>query len=154
MIDDWNVLCPNIIFIVGDLILGGAAEGIEKQWDICESVIDTINPSFIPLPGGHDIADEETEKIYEKRIGPTKFALEIGNSLFIALNTEGVGQLPGEFSESHLTWLKETLSQNKSKNIFIMMHQTIFNTNLYGAKWDAVADLLKDLSGSSCFCRS
>ena len=36
------------------------------------------------------------------------------------------------------------LSQNNSENIFIMMHQPVFNTDLYGDKWDVVADLLKD----------
>ena len=55
-----------------------------------------------------------------------------------------MGQLSGEFSESHLTWLKEMLSQNNSENIFIMMHQPVLNTDLYGDKWDVVADLLKD----------
>jgi hypothetical protein len=143
MIEDWNVLNPNMIFIVGDLILGGAAEGVKEQWDICEDAINTIKPPFIPLPGGHDIADEESEKIYERRIGPTKYSLVYGNSNFIALNTEEVGQFPGELSETQMLWLVETLKKNRSHNIFIMMHQPIFNTDLYGSKWDKIAALLK-----------
>ncbi|MCP4176540.1 MAG: hypothetical protein GY756_02140 [bacterium] len=144
MIKDWNILCPNMVFIVGDLILGGAADGVEEQWDICKESVNKIKPPFIPLPGGHDIADEESEKIYERRIGPSKWSIKFGNSLFIALNTEEIGQLPGELSESQTEWLKKTLLANTSKNIFIMMHQPIFNTNLYDNKWNKIADILKD----------
>ncbi|HJO92868.1 MAG TPA: metallophosphoesterase [Victivallales bacterium] len=143
MIEDWNILKPDMIFIVGDLILGGAAECVEDQWNICEKTIDRVEPPFIPLPGGHDIADEESEKIYERRIGPAKYSLEYGNSRFIALNTEEIGQFPGELSKSQMLWLKETLAKNRSDNIFIMMHQPVFNKELYGNKWDKIAELFK-----------
>ena len=143
MIKDWNVVKPSMIFVIGDLILGGAAEGVDEQWDIFEKNIAKIKPPFFPLVGGHDISDKATENIYTNRIGPTRYALPYGNSLFISLDTEEVGQSPGVLSDNQLQWLKKVLSTSTAKNIFIMMHQPIFDTAGYGNNWEKIETLFK-----------
>jgi hypothetical protein len=143
MIKDWNALKPNLIFIDGDNIFGGSASGVDKQWDIYENHIAKIKPPIFSIVGGHDIADEATQKIFTNRIGPVMFSINYGNSEFIALDTEENGQPSGIFSGKQLNWLKNKLAVSKAKNIFIMMHQPIFNTNHYGSKWNKVAELFK-----------
>jgi hypothetical protein len=143
MIKDWNVLKPSMIFVIGDLILGGASEGVDSQWDIFEKNIAKIKPPFFPLVGGHDISDKATEDIYTKRIGPTTYTLPYGNSQFIVLDTEEVGQAPGVLSDKQLKWLKNVLAESKAENIFVMMHQPIFDKKDYGNSWKKITALLK-----------
>ncbi|MCP4180420.1 MAG: hypothetical protein GY756_21880 [bacterium] len=143
MIKDWNALRPNLIFIDGDNIFGGSASGLDKQWDIYESHIAEIKSPVFSIVGGHDIADEATQKIFTKRIGPVMFSINYGNSEFIALDTEENGQASGVFSNKQINWLKEKLASSKAENIFIMMHQPIFSTHDYGTKWNKIAKLFK-----------
>ncbi|HJO94064.1 MAG TPA: metallophosphoesterase [Victivallales bacterium] len=143
MIKDWNALMPNLIFIDGDNIFGGAASGVNKQWDIYEKHIAEIKSPIFSIVGGHDIADEATQKIFTNRIGPVMFSVNYGNSQFIALDTEENGQSSGVFSDKQLNWLKKELASSKAENIFIMMHQPIFDIKHYGNKWNKVAKLLK-----------
>ncbi len=142
MIAEWNRIRPDFVVDVGDLVLGGAAEGIAPQWDEFERVVGQIEVPFFPVAGNHDVFDPATEKIYTDRIGPMRFAFSYGNSRFIMLNSEEQGQVYG-ISEGQLNWLKEDLEQSRDQHIFVFLHQPFFAYDDAEKHWAQVHKLLK-----------
>jgi len=122
MIAEWNVLRPALIVEIGDLILGGAAEGIPVQWDLFEETIAAIEPPYFPIPGNHDINDADTERMWLDRMGPTHYSFRYGNSRFIILNSEEVNALD-RLSGEQVAWFKTELEKSKESNIFVFLHQ-------------------------------
>ncbi len=57
MIEEWNLLNPLFVASVGDMILGGAVEGLDEQWTEFEGIIGKLQVPFFPAPGNHDISD-------------------------------------------------------------------------------------------------
>jgi hypothetical protein len=141
MIREFNVLRPVFALDCGDLILGGAAEGLGPQWDEFEEVVARCEIPFIPVAGNHDISDAPTEKIWIDRMGPTKFSFAVGNSLFIALNTEEVGALD-RISDEQVEWLKSLLENSDAKHIFVFMHKPYFVQN-WEENWSNSAKVLE-----------
>ena len=131
IIKDWNIWRPTLAFDMGDLIFGGSAEGVPQQWDIYDKTWAPLQVPYFTLPGGHDISDKPTEDLYIKRVVPIYYRLSYGNCDFITLDTEENGQAPGILSDKQINWLKKTLSESKAANIFIMMHQPIFDPEMY-----------------------
>ena len=141
-IQEWNVLEPAFVIDAGDLILGGAAEGLGPQWDEFERVTGHSTAPFIPAPGNHDVSDAATEQIYLDRIGPTKFSFDYGNAQFIVLNTEEVGAV-NRISDEQITWLEGELESTEARHIFIFMHKPYFAFETWDERWSMVADVLK-----------
>ena len=135
-----NILKPNFIFEAGDIILGGAAEGVPAQWDVFEKTIAACEPPYLAIPGNHDISDAATERMWLERMGPTHYTFAYGNSLFIGMNSEEVGALD-RISDDQVTWLKEQLAASKAANIFVFLHKPYFahegDPDMAGKMWDA-----------------
>lgn len=125
IIREVNILKPNFVFEAGDIVLGGAAEGVPAQWDVFDQTIAACEPPYLALPGNHDISNEATERIWLERMGPTHYAFDYGNSLFIALNSEEVGALD-RISDEQVAWLKEQLEASEATNIFVFLHKPYF----------------------------
>ncbi len=141
MIEEWNILNPPFMVSLGDLILGGAIEGLDSQWKEFEQIIARLQVPFFPTPGNHDISNKESEEIYKLRIGPVCYAFSYGNARFIFLNTEEPGQVD-TFSDIQIEWLKKELSKLKEKHLFIFFHKPYFvDPNHRG--WSAIEPLLQ-----------
>lgn len=134
-------LQPRFVVDCGDLILGGAAEGIGPQWDEFEEVVAGCAAPFFPVAGNHDISDSATERIWLERMGPTQYSFRVGNSLFIALNTEEVNALD-RISEDQVLWLKGLLEATDAKHIFCFMHKPYFAQD-WKENWSNVAEALR-----------
>lgn len=122
---EFNLLKPHFVVHVGDIVLGGAAEGVPPQWDLWEETVAVCEPPYLVLPGNHDISDQATEDIWTTRIGPTHYAFRYGNSFFVLLNSEEQGAVE-RISDAQTTWLKEQLASAGADNIFVFLHQPYF----------------------------
>ena len=150
MLAEFNILKPAFVIDDGDLILGGAAEGLPPQWAYFESVIAKLQVPFFPVPGNHDISDAASEQLYMQHMGPTRYTFRYGNSLFIVLDSEEVGALD-RIPDAQIDWLKQQLaSAGDVKNIFLHLHQPFF-TDVdelgkpvdWHEHWSNVADAIK-----------
>jgi hypothetical protein len=128
MVREFNVLKPSFVIEAGDIVLGGAAEGVPQQWDVFDAVIRGLEVPYFPAPGNHDITDAATEKIWSDRNGPTYYSFRYGNSLFVSLNTEAQDAVQN-IPDSQIAWLNTVLDATDAKNIFIYLHRPLF-TNL------------------------
>ena len=68
-----NLLQPEFVMSVGDLIQGYTTDTIEinRQWDEFTGFVDKLEMPFFFVPGNHDITNPVMEQIWKKRIGPT-----------------------------------------------------------------------------------
>lgn len=127
MLREFNVLQPSFVMDVGDLILGGAAEGLPPQWKAFEQVVGQCQVPFFPVVGNHDVSDAASEQLWMREMGPTRYSFRYGNSLFIALDSEEVDaldRLPG----AQVEWLKTELQAAVGvTNIFLFLHQPLFS---------------------------
>lgn len=135
---EFNILKPDLVVHAGDIVLGGAAEGVPAQWDLFDEVIAECEPPFVALPGNHDISDEATERIWRERMGPTHYSFSYGNSFFVLLNSEEVGAID-RLSDEQVAWLEEQLDSTNAENIFVFLHRPYFShegdPDQAGAHW-------------------
>ena len=159
-LQEFNILKPNFVVEVGDIVLGGAAEGVPAQWDLFEQVIKTCEVPYVAAPGNHDISDAATEKLWRERMGPTFYSFRYGNSQFVLLNSEEVGAVD-RISDEQVAWLKKELESSTAKNIFLFLHQHYFEhaddpaappEQYWGKHWANVAAVLQGHPVRAVFC--
>ncbi|MDX9972314.1 MAG: metallophosphoesterase [FCB group bacterium] len=125
-IREFNILKPELVLHVGDIVLGGAAEGVPAQWDLFDETFKALEPPFFAAPGNHDISDAITQKLWLERMGPTYYRFEYGNSCFIFLDTEEEIVDTERISDVQVAWLKDQLNATKAAHIFVFLHRPYF----------------------------
>ena len=142
MIDEWNLLKPDLVMCVGDMIMGGPASEVGVMWDEFLGRMETLNAPFFPTAGNHDVNDEPgVFRIYEERVAPFNYTVTRGNVLFVVLNTEEPGD-PDGFSQAQRDWLQKTLASSTAKHIFLFLHVPLFAGN-WERDWQPTADILR-----------
>ena len=149
MIQEWNILKPAFAIEVGDLILGGSADGLPQQWDLFVETIAKCEPPYFPVPGNHDISDAASEQLWMDRMGPVRYAFSYGNSRFIVLDSEEIDALD-RLSDAQVAWFKQELESTKAANIFVFLHQPYWTTEhdpekndeTWEKRWRYLADVM------------
>ncbi len=154
---DTNLLEPDLVMTVGDLIQG---YNQTPQWmdDMREfkGIMDNLLCPWFPVAGNHDIywrgenkPDGEHERSYEMHFGPLWYAFTHKNCMFIALYTDEGDPNTGEkainkpntqvMSQEQLDWLKQTLAKGSDlDHIFVFLHHPRWLRGNYGDDWDKV----------------
>ncbi|MCR9245788.1 MAG: metallophosphoesterase [bacterium] len=159
---DTNLLDPDLVFTVGDLIQGYNGQ---KEWmaqaDEFKSSMAELHMPWFPVAGNHDIywrgpgrPAGQHEKNYEAEFGPLWYAVQHKDCWFLALYTDEGNPKTGEknfhkpecqrMSEAQFTWLADILKKAKqARHVFVFMHHPRWLPQ-YGNDWDRVHTLLKD----------
>lgn len=85
-----NLLRPELIINVGDLIEGGTEElaDLDRQWDsFDERANRAIAPVFY-VGGNHDRTGQVMQRVWDERIGPGYYNFRYKDVLFLVLDTE------------------------------------------------------------------
>jgi len=154
---DTNLLHPDFVFTVGDLIQGyNDQEPWLKQMREYKSVMDELLCPWFPVAGNHDVywrgpdkPEGEHESNYEMHFGPLWYAFEHKNSWFISLYTDEGNPLTGErtfskpeaqrMSPEQFEWLQSILKRAKdAEHIFIFAHHPRWIGGRYGDDWNRV----------------
>jgi hypothetical protein len=146
-VDKVNLLQPEFVISVGDLIEGYTTDTLEinRQWDEFSGFVEKLEMPFFYVPGNHDLTNPVMERIWKKRFGPTYYAFVYKEVLFIALNSEdqtrGAGK--GSISPPQLEWIKKTLDTHRNvKWTFLFMHQPLWVQETDPVNWFDVEKLL------------
>ena len=89
-VEQLNLLRPELIVNVGDLIDGGSDDDAElnRQWDsFDERALRTRAPIFY-AGGNHDLTGEVSREVWKERLGPRYYHFVYKNVLFLVLDTE------------------------------------------------------------------
>ena len=137
-IEQINILKPDNVFIVGDLIYGYTRnkEELNYQWNGFFKTISFLNSKYYLVNGNHDTSSNEVgEEVFKKRIGELRWVKRFKNKLFIALNTEEISHV-SEISDEQFLFLKNALKKYKRvKYKFVMLHKPLWWKNYDENDW-------------------
>jgi predicted phosphodiesterase len=85
-----NLLRPEMIMNVGDLIEGGSIDPAElhRQWDWFDKRAERVRGPIFYAGGNHDLTGELSRKVWKARLGPRYYHFVYKNVLFLVLDTE------------------------------------------------------------------
>ena len=157
---DTNLLEPDFVMTVGDLINGYSNEEIwMTQMKEYKSIMSQLACPWFPVAGNHDIywrgkdkskkPEGEMEAAYEMHFGPLWYAFEHKNSWFIILYSDEGDPQTGEktfgkpaaqkMSPEQFSWLDQTLTKAKgAEHVFLFLHHPRWLGRGYGDDWDKV----------------
>lgn len=123
-----NATNADFVVNVGDLIHGYTddEELINKQWDAYDKACKLFKMPCISLVGNHDVWDEQSRDIWQKRYGPEYFSWDHKDCHFIALSSEIVGQI-NTITGKQLEWLEQDLAEaGDARRIFVFLHKPLW----------------------------
>ncbi len=126
-VDKLNLLRPEFVLCVGDLIQGKIEDEKElnTQWDEFDSLVNALDMPFFYLPGNHDISNEVMMDVWQKRLGRTYYHFVYKNVLFLCLNTEDYARRT--ITQQQLNYFSKALKKNrKVRWTFVFMHEPLF----------------------------
>lgn len=157
---DTNLLEPDFVMTVGDLINGYSTEDVwMTQMTEFKSIMGELACPWFPVAGNHDIywrgpdpakkPVDEMESAYEMHFGPLWYAFEHKNSWFIVLYSDEGNPETGEktfskpeaqkMSPEQFKWLDQTLTKAKgAEHVFLFLHHPRWLGGGYGDDWDRV----------------
>ncbi|WP_146535104.1 LamG-like jellyroll fold domain-containing protein [Rubripirellula reticaptiva] len=167
---DTNLLDPDMVMTVGDLIQGyNETEEWMEQMTEYKDIMNQLKMKWFPVAGNHDVywrgrtepPQGEHEASYEKHFGPLWYSFAHKNSAFVVLysdegdrekNVKGFnsGKLQ-TMSDEQLDFLRKALEQHKSAaHVFVFLHHPRWTGRGYtGGNWDVVHEMLKSAGNVS-----
>ena len=166
-VEDTNLLDPDLVMTVGDLIQGYSPTlPWMMQMKEFHGIMNRLHAPWYPVAGNHDIyfrapkgmkvPPEEHEERYEEHFGPLWYWFKHKNCGFLVLFTdEGHPQknrprnfndpAQQKFSEEQLTWLKKAVQDMRElDHVFVFLHHPRWQKSRYpGSDWDRVHAELK-----------
>jgi len=171
---DTNLLDPDLVMTVGDLIQGyNGQTAWEQQMKEFRETMAPLRMPWFPVAGNHDIywrgegrPPTEHEANYEKHFGPLWYWFEHKECGFLVLHSdEGDPAAPAaprdfgqpvqqKFSDAQLAWVRGALAEMKGmRHVFVFMHHPRWAADLYpGNNWAEVHALLRGAGNvRACF---
>lgn len=130
-----NLIRPDFAVLVGDVIYGYRSDiaRLKRQWSDFLSIYNSFEVPVFVAPGNHEMQTEDVpesgnldaQTLYVMNLGRLYYAFAYGNSLFIVLDTDVVGQA-SEISGEQLEWLKKMLELSRNyTHTFVFMHKPV-----------------------------
>lgn len=157
---DTNLLDPDLVMTVGDLINGyNATEQWLEQAEEFKASMSKLRMPWFPVAGNHDIywrgkgrPPGEHEGNYETVFGPLWYAVQHKQCWFIVLYSDEGDPKTGEknfskpecqrISQEQLDWLSATLKQaSDAPHVFVFLHHPRWLKS-YGEDWPKVHKML------------
>jgi hypothetical protein len=153
-VEQLNLLQPEFVLSVGDLIEGYPPQKAHEQWREFQGYVCRLQMPFFYAPGNHDVIQKSTSDIWQEKFGRRYYHFVYKDVLFLILNPydgseteiEGKTYFRDKFSEAQLSYIKETLTENKSVRwTIVALHPPIWRqTNVAETGWLEVEKLLAD----------
>lgn len=96
-VEQVNLLHPEFVLSVGDLIDGGTEERaqLNKEWESFDQRAAKLNAPFFHLGGNHDLTNVAMRDFWNERYGPRYYHFKYKNVLFLMMDSE-------DYSESRM----------------------------------------------------
>jgi hypothetical protein len=147
-VDKLNLLRPQFVMSVGDLITGYTEDlpELNRQWDEFDALVDRLEMPFFYVPGNHDITNAVMDKLWRERLGATYYHFVYQDVLFLCLNSEdqyrGAGR--GTISDEQYAYIEETLARHADVRwTLVFLHQPLWDQD-DPQRWPDVEQLLRE----------
>jgi 3',5'-cyclic AMP phosphodiesterase CpdA len=155
-----NLLQPEFVMSVGDLIEGGVTDRdlIDRQWAEFNSFIKQLEMPFFYVPGNHDLSNKAMIPAWQEQFDRSYYHFVYHDVLFVCLNSEDppghstaipdeTGKVvrvikPGNIGDEQMRWLNKVLKENADVRwTIVFIHKPMWD---YGDKsnWGDVEALL------------
>lgn len=147
-VDKLNILQPEFVICVGDLIGGYTEDEVEldHQWDEFDSIVRKLEMPFFYVVGNHDITNEVMVEKWKERLGRSYYHFLYRDVLFLCLNSEDPprkAEADG-LGEEQLAYFQRVLRKNrKVRWTFVFVHKPMWKRNERDV-WDGMEAMLKD----------
>ncbi len=131
IIEDVNLINPDIVTVSGDNVYGGT-------WGQYSSLYDALlklEPPLIIVPGNHEY---EGWKGYLSFFGKTRHTIDYGDYRFISINS---GHARDQLTFSQFTWLKQQFELAPEKTFIVQLHHPVFGD--YGPLRHLVSEMVE-----------
>jgi hypothetical protein len=115
---------PQFIIHLGDMV----SRPNVKEWDAFFEISKSVQIPFFPVVGNHDVGSTRRgEEIYLKQFllpdGKTYYDFEVGNSLFIILDSEKENE---KIAGQQRIWLDQVLASSRAPIKLVFIHRPLF----------------------------
>lgn len=138
-----NLLQPEFVISVGDLIEGGRKERakLEAEWQEFDSYVNKLTMPFFYIPGNHDVGAKESDALWRERFGRRWFHFVYRDVLFLCLNSDDGSA--GNIGNEQLAYAKQVLADNKDvRYTLVYIHKPIWTGDIKKNGWGAVEEAL------------
>jgi serine/threonine-protein phosphatase CPPED1 len=147
-----NLLQPEFVLCVGDLIEGGkqSEAKLTSEWKEFDGFVNKLTMPFFYVPGNHDVLAKDAAKLWESRYGRRYFHFVYRNVLFLMLNTDDPSSSIGK---EQLAYAEKAIKDNAGVRwTLVYVHRPLWTFN-NGAK-NGWGDIEQMLNGKSytVFC--
>lgn len=111
-----NLLQPEFVLSVGDLIEGGTEDEtqLRLEWNEFRGFVSRLEMPFFYVPGNHDISNEVMGRKWKDLFGRSYYHFVYRDVLFLLLNSEDPpGKGPGNLSAEQLAYFRDVLDENR-----------------------------------------
>jgi Icc protein len=118
VIEELNLLKPDVVIITGDL----TNEGLKEQYEKCKTLISKINVDrIIAISGNHDYRN--TGYLHFKKYFPFQTINELSDDVvLITIGTARPDRDEGEVGHRQTLWLERTMKKYKERIKILAMH--------------------------------
>jgi len=136
-VDELNLLKPDFIMSVGDLIEGYTSDisELKRRWQECDRITGKLDAPFFYCPGNHETSGEIPKKVYAAPHGSegrTYYSFDFGGCHFVVLDTTSLLEADPMEPAAQWRWLRKDLSKAVSaSHVFVFGHHPPGNPNLW-----------------------
>ncbi len=150
-VEKLNLLQPEFVVSVGDLIEGGTEDPgrLALEWSEFQRMVGNLEMPFFYVPGNHDISNMPMFKEWHRKFGRSYYSFRYHDVLFLCLNSEDPPkQRPFHFSQEQRRWAEKVLSENQDVRwTIVLLHKptwTYVEADLEDSGWADIEMALSD----------
>ncbi len=149
-VEELNLLCPDLVFHVGDMVPGYTRDMDRWRADIrkVKDILGRLEVPFYPVAGNHDVitgtgdpADRRGEQLYREHFGPLYYSLDYRGTHFVVLYSDEALESVPRFSDDQIDWLRRDLEESGGRPVFVLVHKPAWE--YAESNWPAVHDILR-----------
>ena len=148
-VDRLNLLQPEFVLSVGDLIEGGTKtpKQLAAEWEEFDGYVARLKMPFFYVPGNHDTGNKTTDQFWRERFGRRWYHFVYRNVLFLCLNTDDPpGSGVGSLGKEQIEYAKKALAENRDVRwTIVALHKPVWTASDVAKRgWLDVEEALKD----------
>ena len=145
-VDEINVLRPDFVIMVGDMIEGNtqSAAEVAAEWDDFWRHAGRLEVPLLLLPGNHDISNPDMLRWWQEHIGLTHYSFLYKGCYFLTISCYDLWAEGGSsIGDEQVRFALDALEEHKAaRHTFVFVHPPLWQENVH--HWQQIEAALGD----------